>query len=1535
MKPKICENGDSFGGLLVYTEDGRKHEHVIKDAITVSTNMAGRTNRELTVEFEAIRRLRPDIKRPVAHHVLSLPLGEKLTPERWDALVRDYLVGMGINPDKHQFVARMHADTDYQHVHIIVNRISLASKVWHGERSALRAIELCQKLEVKHELIQTDGLDPDKLDRAMSQGEYREAKRTGQDPKRLQLAAIIRDARASSSSFPELIRKLEAKGISLTPNGKSGTVSGVSYKFSGQVYAGAKVAKDCAWKALSDAVNYDAGADARLVSKLRQAREIDVESTETAVDARKRDNLFDSVCNLAIHELYGKQSVITRQRYDKVLAEIRKQVPRQAEAVDAALEPQLISLRMNASGIEVFTSKAILQREEKMIRGARMLASDTHHDLSSAEIEQAIALKETEASQRSGAVVTMTEEQRAAVRHGFRGGYTNIQGSAGAGKSFSMECLRIGYEARGYSVYGTAINKKAAEGIGQEAGIAAFTLAKLLNDVRSGAIKLDAKSLVILDEAGQVDAASFAELIEHCESAGAKLVSTGEDKQLDAIIHGGTLRMLSMEEVVGTARVETILRQNEAWVRAAVADYRDGEMASGLEAFESRGLVHMIDGEKATQAALVDAWLRFETQNPSKASLILAHSNADARALGERVREIRKTQGRVTGPEFTLTGTHSNKSYQLTLAAGDRIKFGLNAEEGIGAINGTLGYVVSIKPVRDADGNVVDHQLQVATDDRGVIEFRTSEYCNEKGQTYLSQAYALNVYNSQGMTVHGDVFVYQTPMMGRALTYVANSRAKGDTHTFANTRGLSKQAGSMEPGALRKALLDNMSADHSERLATEILIANDPDHFRKTYGDEVDPELRSARDHAMAEQLAELESDDEEPLPQLESYEEAMAFAKTEVFGRSAVATLDRFKDSMVELGQRAPEFAERVQADLQAMLVECSREGGRELYTTAEILAREHRMIREVRAMASDVHHDFSSDAIDAAILAKETEASQRSGKEWKMTDEQRVAVAHAFRGGFASIQGSAGAGKTAISEALKLGHEARGDKVYGAAISTKVAGALQAETGIRSYTVAKMLSQIQRGQLVLDHRTCIVVDESGQVGTGQLAALVSGCHAAGAKIVFTGEDRQLDAVQHGGALRFLSRDDVVGTARVQTIQRQDEAWAKQAVADYRDGRMHEGLKAFEERGLVVFKRGGAEATQDALIAKWRQFELASREAHAADPSQPQKQALIVAHSNATARELGEKVRAIRRGEGVVTGPDYKVKAAHGEKTYELTLAQGDRIRFNQNDERGLGVINGTLGAILSIHPTKNSAGKDDYAIRVDTDDRGEVSFLASEYLNEQGRLQLSQAYCLTVYSSQGTTVHGDVFALQSGGMDRAHTYVANSRAKGDTHTFVDRDALVASARSEDDEVLRNTLLAQMGRENSQLLATEHMAGADEGYVADTFGENIPDEVRLARFASLAEDDAIRARFKAEADSKRLSNFPAEEAIRARFAAEEDAKREAVHIAKTGGPRGSAMNMAVDKDGWLTEPQAPLQRPGAMEPARGSADSGRQRGPR
>ncbi|MGK0255311.1 MAG: ATP-dependent exoDNAse (exonuclease V) alpha subunit, partial [Mariniflexile sp.] len=338
------------------------------------------------------------------------------------------------------------------------------------------------------------------------------------------------------------------------------------------------------------------------------------------------------------------------------------------------------------------------------------------------------------------------------------------------------------------------------------ANIETFTIAKLLKDK-----SLAENSVLIVDEAGQVSTKDLRKLIDLIKKKSSKLILVGEDKQLDAIEHGGALKYLSQTEILGTTRVETIMRQREKWARQAVADFRDGKSDKALQALNNKGLLHFGEDAEQTKNLLIEKWNNYRIINQDKKSLLLAQRWQDVTELNEQVRSILQVEGRIDNKELSIQCSVSGKTFTNKFAIGERIRLTKN-DYSKSLSNGDLGNIVDIQT--EIDGS---HNFKVKLDNGNKVIVNTDEYCNEDGHLYMTQAYAMTVYSSQGLTIDGDVFVYYTLGMDKSNTYVACSRHKDNSHLFVNENEMQESNNQPPLDSLSKLI----SVDNKKSLAIE------------------------------------------------------------------------------------------------------------------------------------------------------------------------------------------------------------------------------------------------------------------------------------------------------------------------------------------------------------------------------------------------------------------------------------------------------------------------------------------------------------------------------------------------------------------------------------------------------------------------------------------------------------------------------------------------------------------------------------------
>lgn len=262
------------------------------------------------------------------------------------------------------------------------------------------------------------------------------------------------------------------------------------------------------------------------------------------------------------------------------------------------------------------------------------------------------------------------------------------------------------------------------------------------------------------------------------KKSGTKIILTGEDKQLDAITHGGSLAYLS--EKFGCSRIETIQRQNEAKERQVVLNFRDGQAKKAFLYLSENYRKHFGTNAQSVIEKLVADTISFKDTNKEKDYIVLASKWSQVNAISALIREHLQSVKEIKGVEYAYSCSVSNHIFKQLFAVGDSIRFTRN-DYRLGIVNGSSGKIKIL--YANKRGELV---FTVALSCGSELLFRDRDYMDDEGNFYLTYAYASTVYSSQGLTVDGDSFILWDASMHRSSTYVAGSRHKERSHCYFN-----------------------------------------------------------------------------------------------------------------------------------------------------------------------------------------------------------------------------------------------------------------------------------------------------------------------------------------------------------------------------------------------------------------------------------------------------------------------------------------------------------------------------------------------------------------------------------------------------------------------------------------------------------------------------------------------------------------------------------------------------------------------------
>src|SRR5665811_1197864 len=328
----------------------------------------------------------------------------------------------------------------------------------------------------------------------------------------------------------------------------------------------------------------------------------------------------------------------------------------------------------------------------------------------------------------------------------------------------------------------------------------------------------------------------------------------------------------------------------------------------------------------------------------------------------------------------------------------------------------------------------------------------------------------------------------------------------------------------------------------------------------------------------------------------------------------------------------------------------------------------------------------------------------------------------------------GAAGTGKTTVMAIIGQLATQAGTPVVGAALAARAAAGFETATGIPSATITRFLWET-RAAGGLPTGVIVVVDESGMVGSRQLAEVSDLVEAASGKLILIGGHRQLSEIDAGGLFAAL-------IARLPAVEltenvRQDQVWERTALAELRHGSISRAVAMYDRRGLINVAATADDTIVQAVDAWYSDVQ------DAGDPAD----VLLIGHRNTIVDQLNQHARALIAQSGLLHGPSVNA----GDRLFQV----GDRAVCLKNRSR-LGVLNGDLATVTAVDAERRT-------ITLRLDRTNTVVTVSHWYLDEGN---LDWGYALTGHKAQGATARR-AHTVAGDGVDREWLYVTMSRGR------------------------------------------------------------------------------------------------------------------------------------------------------------------------
>jgi conjugative relaxase-like TrwC/TraI family protein len=452
------------------------------------------------------------------------------------------------------------------------------------------------------------------------------------------------------------------------------------------------------------------------------------------------------------------------------------------------------------------------------------------------------------------------------------------------------------------------------------------------------------------------------------------------------------------------------------------------------------------------------------------------------------------------------------------------------------------------------------------------------------------------------------------------------------------------------------------------------------------------------------------------------------------------------------------------------------------------------------------------------------------------RLRPEQKHAVAFVLdsRDRVINIRGAAGTGKTAALQELRRGLIEANHKILAVAPTMSAVEELQ-KVGFSDALTVERLLQDQRAQSTI-RGSVLILDEAGMVSGRQMHELLKLAVQQSARIVFSGDTKQIQSVEAGDALRVLENESRLKSTSLTQVQRQ-------TTADYRDAIQE--LRRDPEAGFEKLDRIGA-----VREVGWADRAHAVAQAYAESKG---RDVLVVCATHDEIDRVTEAIRASRKQNGdlgeslqvprdvslnwtAAQKSDYRnyrpgqrltfhraVKGITKNETLEVVRVEGNRIvaRSDRGEERTLTSKQSKSFEVYERRTIEVAAG-DKLLL---TSNRGDADFRATNgeivtvsRVDKDGRMRLDDGrqlpadfkqfmhgYAVTAHRSQGKSV--DSVIISGDRMQKELFYVAASRGRRSVQVI-----------TSDRELLRESVARSTGRQSASELARKARPGLHQG---------------------------------------------------------------------------------------------------------------------
>ena len=302
-------------------------------------------------------------------------------------------------------------------------------------------------------------------------------------------------------------------------------------------------------------------------------------------------------------------------------------------------------------------------------------------------------------------------------------------------------------------------------------------MALLLARAGGGQPVLDARTVLIIDEASTIGDRDLAAVLRLAEAAGAIVRLIGDPAQHGSVPAGGSFATLASG--TDTPQLTQVRRLLDPGEKERAELVRAGRVDQALDQLASSGQLVLTDSEADTYAAMLTRW--YDHRSGDGAHPMVHGRNRERRLLNQLAQAVLAGDGTIDVHDAVITadGRRLCVGDEVIARHGDR-RVHPEGSPTAWMRNGTTGRIVVVhRGERPADDRVIVHIAG------GLLDCRRAVFDHRRGG--LDLAYAVTSYAVQGSTRSASTSAV-SPTTARSELYVDITRGRASNQLYATRR---------------------------------------------------------------------------------------------------------------------------------------------------------------------------------------------------------------------------------------------------------------------------------------------------------------------------------------------------------------------------------------------------------------------------------------------------------------------------------------------------------------------------------------------------------------------------------------------------------------------------------------------------------------------------------------------------------------------------------------------------------------------------